>query len=133
MPRGLPHVSMMSPTSQFAFRLEALLVACLMCLCGCGKQERLASSVPVPKPSEAASQLLSAFKNAPEEARNGATAVSDALRAADYDKAARTLLTLSGRKDLTPEQYMAVHESEMTLVAKFMERRMQEAQGKPAK
>jgi hypothetical protein len=93
----------------------------LVLVTGCSKSAKEApSSAPVPKPAEAASQLQQAFVSAPPEVKNTAVAASESLRAADYDKAMQSLQTIKTRKDLTPQQFMAVHESEVAMVARLI-------------
>ena len=109
--------SMLSITWQVCGLLAALLV----CFSGCGKSAKDApSSAAVPKPAEAASQLQKAFVSAPAEVRNTAVAASEALRAADYDKTMQSLQAIKARKDLTAQQFMAVHESEVAMVARLL-------------
>jgi len=93
----------------------------LLAASGCGKSaNERASSVPIAKPAEAASQLQKAFESAPAAVQSKAAAASEALRGADYHRAAQSLASLGARKDLTAQQYMAVHESEMALIGRIV-------------
>jgi hypothetical protein len=78
------------------------------------------SAAPVTKPAEAATQLQQAFVSAPAEVKQTATAASEALRAADYEAAMRSLQAMKARQDLTPQQSMAVHESSAALEARLI-------------
>jgi hypothetical protein len=98
-----------------------LLASLLVAAGGCSKSASDTGTVaPIPKPKEAASQLQQAFATAPAEVKQQATAASEALRAADYDKAMQSLQAINARKDLTAQQAMSAHESEVAMVARLI-------------
>ena len=107
------------PLHPILWRTCGLVAALLIACGGCGKSAN-SSSVPVLKPAEAAAELQKAFGSAPEHVKNKAAVASEALRAADYDRAVQSLVTLNARKDLTPQQYVAVHESEVAMVGRLI-------------
>lgn len=105
----------------FLWQNCGLLVSLLVAFSGCSKSAKDSPSpAPVAKPAEAASQLQKAFVSAPVEVKNTAVAASEAARAANYDQALQSLQTIKARKDLTTEQFMAVHESEVAMVARLL-------------
>lgn len=108
----------MKPT---ACRACSLVVILLVAAGGCSKSAKDSpSAAPVPKPAQAASQLQQAFVSAPVEVKQTATVASEALRAADYEKAMQSLQAIKARQNLTLQQGMAVHESEVALEARLI-------------
>ena len=97
--------------------LAALLVAAIGCSRSADDEPK---PVPVPTPAEAESKLQEALVSAPADVKSIAAAASEALRAANYEKAVESLQALKARKDLTPQQYMAVHESEVAMVDRIL-------------
>lgn len=108
-------------TRTIAWQICALLAALLVASSGCSKSPgNDAVPVPITTPAEAQSQLQETFASAPVEVHNLAAAVSEGLRLADYDRAVQSLVTLNARKDLTAQQVMAVHESEVAMVSRLI-------------
>ena len=64
--------------------------------------------------------LDTAFSSAPVELKQSATAASQALRTADYEKAIQNLHMIKAGKNLTLEQGMAVHSSMVALEGKLL-------------
>lgn len=96
-----------------------LLFACLSA--GCSKQATLpAEQVRPPKPKEAASQLDQAFAGANAQVKSRASAASQALQTADYEKAVTSLQTIKQQENLTVDQGMAVHNSMISLEQKLI-------------
>jgi hypothetical protein len=100
-----------------------LLVGILAAFAGCGKssKEIAASATPLP-PKEAATQLQQAFTAASPETKNIATQASEAIRSADYSKAVQSLYEIKGQTNLTLNQGMAIHNSEVALEAALISR-----------
>ncbi|MDW8308295.1 MAG: hypothetical protein RMK20_02865 [Verrucomicrobiales bacterium] len=99
-----------------------IAIALAVSAAGCGNSSTESpSTAPVLKPAEAANQLQQVFVSAPPEVRQNATAMSEALRTADYDAAIRSLQAIKARPDLTPQQQMAIHESSAALEARLIE------------
>ncbi|HPC59282.1 MAG TPA: hypothetical protein PKX23_01370 [Verrucomicrobiota bacterium] len=99
----------------------ALVASLLLGLAGCSKSsdEGVPSGRP-PEPKAAASQLQQAFSTAPPEVKQSATTASEALRTADYSRAVQALQAIKARQNLSFEQGMAVHASELALEAKLI-------------
>jgi len=112
---------MRKPMKSIVCQACGLVVLLLAASSGCSKSAKDSpSAAPVTKPAEAASQLQQAFVSAPVEVKNTAAAASEALKAANYDQAIQSLQTIRARKDLTAEQFMAVRESEVAMVARLI-------------
>lgn len=90
-------------------------------LTGCKKEDtEIKPAAKPPSPKVAASQLQQAFGSAPPEVRTAATAVSQALQTADYEKAVQSLQTIRARPTLTLDQGTAIHNSELALEARLI-------------
>jgi hypothetical protein len=88
---------------------------------GCSKSsDDGAPTATPPQPKEAASQLQQAFVSANPEVKNTVSTASEALRAADYEKAIQSIQTIKARQNLTYEQGIAVYNSERALEAKLI-------------
>jgi hypothetical protein len=99
----------------------SVAVAGLLVCAGCSKaSEEIAPAATPPTPKAAASQLQQAFTGANPEIQNTATAVSEAMRTANYEQAVQSLQAIRARKDLTLEQGTAVYNSEMALEASLI-------------
>lgn len=97
--------------------LAGLLVAAIGCSRSADDEPK---PVPVPTLAEAESKLQETLASAPAEVKSLAATALETLRVANYEKAMESLQALKARKDLTPEQYMAVHESEVVMVDKMI-------------
>jgi hypothetical protein len=98
-----------------------MIASLLVLATGCSKSANgTGGTAPIPKPKEAASQLQRAFVSASPEVKQQATAASEALRAADYDRAMQALAAMKARNDLTAQQAMSVHESEIAMVGRLI-------------
>lgn len=88
---------------------------------GCSKdsEDPLTSAKPM-EPKQAASHLQQAFAAAPAELKQTADAASQALQAADYDRAVQTITVIKTRPDLSFEQGLAIHASEVSLEARLI-------------
>ena len=64
--------------------------------------------------------MQEAFQKADADTKNTATAASEALRNADYEKAVVSLEVIKARQDLSFQQGMAVHESQVALEARLI-------------
>lgn len=96
----------------------AWLTVCLG-VTGCSKSEE--TDVGMPKnPTEAASQLESAFGQASEAARTAAAAAAAALRQKDYEKAVVSLQTVRSTENVTLDQGLAVHGTIVALEAELV-------------
>ncbi|MCL4788541.1 MAG: hypothetical protein KJ070_17400 [Verrucomicrobia bacterium] len=100
------------------FSTTGLLAAVVMVCAGCGKSSPndTPSATPM-QPQDAAAQLQTAFTGATPEVRNTAHAASEAMRAADYEKAIQSIQTIKARQTLTYDQGLAVYNSERALEA----------------
>jgi hypothetical protein len=99
-----------------------MLVTLMALSGGCSKSsdaENVPTAAP-PKPPEAASQLQEAFVSAPPEVKQSAQAASEALRTANYEQAVQSLQTMRVRQGLTPEQGMAIYNSQRSLEARLI-------------
>jgi hypothetical protein len=92
------------------------LASLLALASGCGRSSKdTTGTAPATTPTEAASQLQQAFVSANPEVKSAATTASDALKAADYERAIQNLEAIKAQPNLTVEQSMAVHESEASM------------------
>jgi len=98
----------------------AVVLVWLCGVAGCSsKQEAGGNGAPL-KPKEAATQLQQAFNSAPEEIRQSAVAASEALKGADYERAVRTLEAIKAKPNLSLDQGLAVHASEVSLESRLI-------------
>jgi hypothetical protein len=89
-------------------------------LIGCGSSFSEAD-LPAPEtPKEAASVVEQAFQPAAPEVREVAEVASEAMRAADYEKAVVSLHALKDREGVTPSQGMVVYQSMVALEAQIV-------------
>lgn len=97
--------------------MVALLLIGLEAILGSTGCNKSANGDPPPPgtPKEAATQLQQVFAGAPPDVKGSVTVASDALRAADYEKAVQSLQAIMDRQNLTFEQGMAVHQSMVAL------------------
>ena len=97
---------------------SALLVALVVGV-GC-KNKETGTSAAVPKPKEAAAGLQQAFTAAEPEVKQQAAVASKALQTADYEKAVETITVIKKQPNITFDQGMAIHESEVALEARLI-------------
>ena len=92
--------------------LAAVLV--LQFFWGCSKSRE--EIIPTAKtPEQAASGLDKTFAGAPPAVKENVTAVSEALRKRDYEKAVVTLHSVQQAPGITLQQGMAIHDSSVLL------------------
>jgi hypothetical protein len=98
-----------------------LIGGLLVLVAGCSKdsEDPLGSAKPL-EPKQVASHLQQAFATAPDELKQTAESASQALQAADYDRAVQTITVIKTRRDLSFEQGLAIHASEVSLEAKLI-------------
>jgi hypothetical protein len=97
------------------------LVSLLLIANGCSKaKDPLASSSGPLKPKEAASQLHHAFAEAPPEVKQAATAASEAIQSADYERAVDSIRVIKSKPNLSLDQGLAVHATEVSLEARLI-------------
>jgi len=98
--------------------LGALTV--LFLLVGCRKSgDDLSEAVPR-NPTEAASQLQKVFETAAPAIKQTVSVVSEAMRKDDYEKAVVSLQIIRSGKDITLEQGLAIHNSELAMQRKIL-------------
>src|SRR4051794_8685469 len=97
-----------------------LSMALLLSLAACKKSSDNAGLSMPKNPQQAASQLQQVFANANSEVKADASAASDALQTANYQKAVETLHTMQKRQNLSLEQGMAVHNSMVALETRLI-------------
>jgi PBP1b-binding outer membrane lipoprotein LpoB len=92
----------------------------ILFLDGCSKSgDPLSEAVPR-SPAEAASQLQTVFKTAAPELKQSVSAVTEAMRKDDYEKAVVSLQIVRSSKNLTLEQGLAIHNSEQAMRRKIL-------------
>jgi len=107
----------MADLSSMATGAAALTMLLAITLTGC----RRADDVHLAQtPAEAASQLQSAFAEAPEEFQRAAQAASEALRQEDLTKAVESLVAIKASENVTVQQGLAVHSSMVVLEARLV-------------
>jgi hypothetical protein len=105
------------PVPQLTFRIAIVFLAsCLVLAPGCMQSGKGGGEVSVATATQAESQLQGAFINAPDDLNRIVNRLVEALRSTDHEGAVRAVLDLRARKDLTPAQAIALHESEVTIV-----------------
>lgn len=92
----------------------------IVLLDGCRKSgDDLSEAVPR-NPAEAASQLQKVFETAAPATKQTVSAVSEAMRKDDYEKAVVSLQIIRSGKDITLEQGLAIHNSELAVQRKIL-------------
>ena len=91
-----------------------LIVLLSLLSAGCSKSNEV-DPVAVKNPEQAASSLEASFKDAPPAVKQNVSAVSDALRKRDYDRAVATLQTVRQAPDINLQQGMAIQNSVILL------------------
>lgn len=72
------------------------------------------------KPKAAAVQLQQAFEQAPPEVKQTAVAASQAIQSADYESAVVAIQLIKTKPNLSFEQGLAVHASEVSLESRLI-------------
>ncbi len=105
------------PINPLAIVLGAIAV---LFLSGCGKSgDDLSEAVPR-SPREAASQLQKVFETATPETKQAANIVAVAMRKDDYEKAVVSLQIIRNGKNITLDQGLAIHNSELAMRRKIL-------------
>ena len=105
------------PINPLAIVLGAIAV---LFLSGCGKSgDDLSEAVPR-SPREAASQLQKVFETATPETKQAANIVAVAMRKDDYEKAVVSLQIIRNDKNITLDQGLAIHNSELAMRRKIL-------------
>ena len=102
--------------TRFAVRTSPMLI-CLwasLLVCGCSKSK---DGIPpsAKTPEQAASGLEQTFADAPPVVKQDVSAVSEALRKRDYEKAVVTLSSVQKAPGITLQQGMAIQDSSVLL------------------
>ncbi len=106
--------------------LESNLVTILFSIqlaiaAGCSKSSEQTAATGAPlKPKEAATQLQQAFAQAPPEVKQSAVAASEALQSADYERAVQTIQVIKAKPNLSLDQGLAVHATEVSLEGRLL-------------
>ncbi len=87
---------------------------------GCSKSSDDLSEVVPRSPHEAASQLQKVFETAAPEVRQTVRVVSEAMRKDDYEKAVVSLQIIRNGKNITLDQGLAIHNSELAMQRKIL-------------
>lgn len=102
--------------------LFLLLAAGAVFISGCGRSgTESTGTAPATTPKQAATQLEQAFETASPETKTVASTATEALRAADYERAIAALEAIQARRDLTVKQNIALHESEAALEMRLIQ------------
>lgn len=111
-----------SNSTTLGWRTRGLLLAAALAASGCGKEEtsKFTPQAEPPKPQEAATQLQQAFVNSAPEVKSTAATASQALQAANYEEAVKSLQTMKAKQNLTVDQGMAIYNSERALEARLI-------------
>ena len=89
---------------------------------GCRKSsDDLGEAIPR-SPTEAASQLQKVFETAAPEIRQTVRVVSDAMQKEDYEKAVVSLQMIRSSKNITLDQGLAIHNSELAMRRRILSR-----------
>ena len=92
----------------------------VLLLDGCRKSaDDLSEAVPR-SPHEAASQLQKVFETAAPEVRQTVSVVSEAMRTEDFEKAVVSLQIIRSGKNITLDQGLAIHNSELAMRRKIL-------------
>jgi hypothetical protein len=94
--------------------------AVMLLLHGCAESsDNLSEAVPR-NPKEAASQLEQVFEAAAPEIKQNVSVAAGALQQNDYEKAVVSLQVLRNGKNITLDQGLAIHNSEIALRRKIL-------------
>jgi len=101
--------------------LAAVLGAiAVLFLDGCSKsRDDLSEAVPR-SPNEAASQLQKVFATAAPDIKQTVSVVTEAMRKDDYEKAVASLQIIRSGKNITLDQGLAIHNSELAMRRKIL-------------
>ena len=101
---------------------SVLGVLTILWLDGCRKSgDDLSEAVPR-NPNEAASQLQKVFEAAAPEIKQTVSVVSEAMQKEDYEKAVVSLQIIRSGKNITLEQGLAIHNSELAMRRRILSR-----------
>jgi len=105
--------------NRFASVLGALVI---LLLDGCRKSGDDLSEVVPRSPNEAAAQLQKVFETAAPDIKQTVSVVSEAMQKEDYEKAVVSLQIIRSGKNLTLEQGLAIHNSELAMRRRILSR-----------
>jgi hypothetical protein len=97
-----------------------LCVFALFWLDGCSKSVEHHSEAVPRSPSEAASQLQKVFETAAPDIKQNVNVVTEAMRKDDYEKAVVSLQIIRAGKNITLDQGLAIHNSELAMRRKIL-------------
>jgi hypothetical protein len=101
--------------------LAAVLgVLAILLLDGCSKSGDDHSEAVPRSPNEAAAQLQKVFETAAPETKQTVNVVTEAMRKDDYEKAVASLQIIRGGKNITLDQGLAIHNSELAMRRKIL-------------
>ena len=130
-PPRVPRFPMKSPIPRSGSPVAAPAPASLLVLAlglvaaglgsGCGKKSADADLQLPTTPAKAAAQVEEVFATAEPEARETASAASEAVRAGNYEKAVVALQSLKARQAPSLEQGLAVHGYMVNLEAQLIQ------------
>ena len=87
----------------------------LLFVAGCGRSGDASGEAGAQSPGEAASLLENVFSTETPDARKQAASASEALRGSDYERAVFALQIIRSSQNITLEQGLAIHHSEIAL------------------
>jgi hypothetical protein len=104
-------------------RLASVLGAlAILLLDGCRKSGDDSSEVVPRSPNEAAAQLQKVFETAAPDIKQTVSVVSEAMQNEDYEKAVVSLQIIRSGKNITLEQGLAIHNSELAMRRRILSR-----------
>ncbi len=109
-------------TEQLRFKGLASVLGALaiLLLDGCRKSgDDLSEAVPR-SPNEAASQLQKVFQTAAPDIKQTVSLVTEAMQKDDYEKAIVSLQIIRSGRNITLEQGLAIHNSELAMRRKIL-------------
>jgi hypothetical protein len=103
-------------------RALLLFASWAVLISGCSRSDtNTIGAAPATTPQQAATQLEQAFATASPEAKTSVTTATEALRTADYDRAMAALEAVKANKNLTVQQNIALHESEVAMEMRLIQ------------
>ena len=87
---------------------------------GCSKSSDDQSEAVPRSPHEAASQLQKVFETAAPEIKQTVSVVAEAMQKDDYEKAVVSLQIIRSGKNITLDQGLAIHNSELAIRRKIL-------------
>ena len=113
---------MNAPQRRIKGRAAVFCALAILLLGGCRKSsDDLSEAIPR-SPTEAASQLQKVFETAAPDVRQTVSVVSEAMQKDDYEKAVVSLQIIRSGKNITLEQGLAIHNSELAMQRKILSR-----------